>query len=90
MLLKSNFSGLNFLTISQTLIACQALQLTILKVDIPQGGGGGATQLYCCTHARPQVFRTHPKQVLSIGQIYTLGIQVFSRAFLTILPPKQV
>ena len=33
---------------------------------------GGATQLYCCTHARPQVFRTHPKQVLSIGQIYTL------------------
>ena len=35
-------------------------------------GGGGSTQLYCCTHARPQVFRTHPKQVLSIGQIYTL------------------
>ena len=37
------------------------------------GGGGGGTQLYGCTHTRDlQVFRTHPKQVLSIGQIYTI------------------
>ena len=59
------------------------LTLTVLGYFAPWeywggGGGGGAqrpggsTQLYCCTHARPQVFRTHPKHVLSIGQIYTL------------------
>ena len=56
------------------------------------GGGGGGTQLYCCTHARPQVFRTHPKQVLSIGQIYTLFkyFRVRFFYFIFILPPKQV
>ena len=44
--------------------------MRILEARKP--GGGGGTQLYCCTHARPQVFRTHPKQIFSIGQIYTL------------------
>ena len=47
---------------------CQAHAFEVLTPISPPGG----TQLYCCTHARPQVFRTHPKQVLSIGQIYTL------------------
>ena len=52
------------------------------------GGGGGGHSTNCCTHARPQVLRTHPKHVLSIGQIYTLF--KYFRVFFSILPPKQV
>ena len=35
-------------------------------------GGGGGPLNYTAVHTRDHRFRTHPKQVLSIGQIYTL------------------
>ena len=54
------------------------------------GGGGGGHSTYTAVHTRDhKVFRTHPKQVLSIGQIDAL-FKYFRVLFLTILPPKQV
>ena len=58
---------------------------------LPGGGGGGGHSTIPLYYTRDhRFFEPDPKQVLSIGQIYTLFKYFRKCFFLTILPPKQV